>query len=579
MITMGAIFGYVGTEPCKNALVKGIEMQSGRGWELRGIALKEAEGFCTINTPDQQENESTLGLAQSRLKARGFEKDIQLPVSNNIYCVAMDGVIDNFEEMKRWCAAPFPISTDEELLLAMLCVADMNDKTEMLQKLKALIKGAPTIAFINCRENAIYALCGINPLLVGYCDSGCYISGEANALTPFCDRFITLELGEIAKITKSKVTVYDQKFRKVKKTPASLPKQTVYPNDYTLSDEAYYCPFAVKELNKQYLPKSGIKIDNIKLNKRGLEKISRIIITGDCEAFGAAIGGAYNLEMLCDIPTTAIPAGELRYSGCVLDKSVLVIVLSHIGEDSDCVACVKRSLGYGARVIAITSGTYSSLALSSPAVLCPSCDFNTTGISIRAYISHYLSLSYLALEIGSRLGIVEDLQLSLTVKIAELLPGKISSAIKQTPALTYLASQIAAAEGIYFTGLGADYGACHEISRKIRQINGINATPQLPSDLINNGIELSGKTVFAVIGNKEMLPYVMRSLQRAKAMGASVIILTTESIEEEIRDFTHIIAFNDSMPIFNNLAIVAGMFRASSLAKEISDKNNEKSAI
>ena len=76
-----------------------------------------------------------------------------------------------------------------------------------------------------------------------------------------------------------------------------------------------------------------------------------------------------------------------------------------------------------------------------------------------------------------------------------------------------------------------------------------------------------------------MLPYVIRSLQRARAMGASVIILTTESIEEEIRDFTDIIAFNDSVPIFNNLAVVAGMFRASSLAKEINDKSAQKSAI
>lgn len=578
---MGAIFGCVGINPCKNALVKGIEMQGHRGNELQGIILKGAEGFYTLRSPNSQENVSTMGLAQCRLNARGDINSADLPASNNVYCVAMDGCVDNFDELKRWSSTPFPINTDEELLLAMLCVMDMVDKIEMLQKLQGLIKGAPGITFINCHDEAIYALCGVNPLFIGYSDGGCYISSEVNALSPFCDKFITLELGEMAKITKSRAYLYDSKLRKIKKNPLPTPEHIFYTNEYNLNDEAYYCPLAVKEINRQYLPKSNLKLGTVKLNKRGLEKISRIVITGDCDAYSAAVGGAYNIEMLCDIPTVAIPAGELRYSGCVLDKSVLVIALSHRGEDTDTIACVKRSIGYGAKVIAITSAPYSSLALSGSITLCPSCDFNTSGISIRAYISQYLSITYLALEIGSRLGIIDDLQLSLTVKIAELLAGKISSAIKQIPALTNLADKIANIDEIYITGLGADYGAALEISRKIKQINGVNSIAEYPSRLIDNGLSLDGKTVFGIIGNKEMLPHIMRSLRRAKAMGAKITVLTTESIEEEIKDFSDITAFNDSIAVFNNLSIVAGTFRACAFAKDIQDKskNDEKQAV
>lgn len=574
---MSDIFGCTKATPCWQDIEKGLELQKHPNDDLFGITLKTADGFCCEYSKNL-ESESTTGLCANRLKARGHYKNACVPVSNNLYCVALNGNIYNFQELKHWCNAPFDVNTEEELLLALLCITDMSDKFAMMQKLQTLIKGAPGFAFINNREDAIYAVCGTKPFFVGFGENSGYISTQANALSPFCKKITVTELGDIIKITKNKITILDAKLKKAKRKIISVPKSTFYRTKTNLGDEVYNIPLAVKEINKQYIKttKSDLKLDTLKVNKRGIEKIKRIVIIADCEGYSAAVSAKHNFETLCDIPTTAVLSGEMRYSNFAIDKSVLIIALSYRGEDDDTVVCVKKAENHGAKVIGVTSNPYSVLSLCCDASLCPTTDFNLAGISVRPYITQYLSLSYLALEMSRRLGIIDNLRLCVTVKMAELLPGKITSAIKQSSNLNAIAEEICNSDNFYITATGSDYGTAIEANHIINKICKINSYCMPCCALAESGIEFKEKTVIAIICRKENLHHIMHRLLRCEALGASITVITTESIAEEIKDFKQIVAFNDSTGIFNGLPILSGVFGASVNAAEHKHKNVEK---
>lgn len=581
---MSGIFGYIGTEQCKDILTAGISSLEKRGADTTGIVIKCKDDFIAIKTKGGTsdlkqkaaavKNESTIGIAQCDKAMRCKATQLTAkPACNNLFAAAMDGTIENFDDLKRWTNNPFPIATDEDLLLAMLCVGNDPNKLEIIKKFDTLIRGTPSYAFISNDENTIYCKAGSRPIVIGISSNGFYLSSEIGAITSLADRYIFLDENEAAKITADKAIIFDSRYKKIKKTILETPDAVYFENDYSIKDEIFYCPLTVKETYRRFIQNSKINFDNLKLNHRAVDKLSRIIITGTGGSYNTAEISAYNFSMVTDIPTNAYPAGELRYSGCVIDRNTLLIAISHRGESEDTIACVKRFKAIGAKTIAVTSNASSYLAKLCDSIINPNCDFDINEISLRSFISNYLAMSFLALHIGCKSGIVNELYLNVTIKMAEMLPGKISSAIKPSPAIEKAAGMLSQTENVFVTGLGADYALSLEGADKLRKIAKVNASAYCVSELVQKCTSiLDGSLVIAFITNKELLHKALYSLRRAKALGAKIIIITTENIEEEINDFESIISFNDSVPLLNPPACIAGLYKIAIIADEIKNK-------
>lgn len=581
---MSGIFGYIGTEQCREILINGISSLEKRGSDTTGIVLKCNDDLIAIKTKGTAadlkqkavsvKNESTAGIAQCDRAMRCKATQLTAkPACNNLFAAAMDGAIENFDSLKRWTNNPFPIATDEDLMLAMLCVANNPNKLEIIKRLDSLIEGSPSYAFIGNDDNAIYCKAGSRPLVIGMNGSGFYIASELNAIVNRADRYIFLDEGECARITADRAVIFDSKYKKIKKPLITTPEELCFENNYSIKDEIFYCPLTVKETYQRFVQKSKINFDCLKLNHRNVDKLSRIIITGTGCSYNTAEISAYNFSMLTDIPAIAYPAGELRYSGCVIDKNTLLIAISHRGESEDTIACAKRFKTIGAKTIAVTSNELSYLARLCDSVVNPNCDFEANEVSLRSFISNYLAMCFLALHIGSKCSVVNELYLNVAIKMAEMLPGKVSSAIKPSPLFDNAAGVLSQAENVFVTGLGADYALSLEGADKLRKIAKINASAYCVSELVQKcPTVLNGSQVIAFITNKELLHKALYSLRRAKALGAEILIITTENIEEEIHDFNNIISFNDSIPLFNPPACIAGLYKIAIIADEIKNK-------
>lgn len=581
---MSGIFGYIGNEECRELLADGLESLEKRGKETSGIALKNMDDIFSVKTVGNASalkqkllkinNTATIGIAQCDNAARCKASPLTAkPAANNMYAVVMDGYIDNFDDLKRQSGHPFPIATDEDLLLAMLCVLNQPEKIELAGKIAAMIVGTPSFMFFSNEADVLYCRAGSQPLLIGIGENGFYISSELNTLTRLCAKYTSLDFGESARITKNKLTVYDSKYRKIKKVLLATPQEIHFENNYPFKDEIFYCPLAVKETYKNFIHNAKLDFEDLKLTRRSVEKIKRIILTGSGSSYNVAKISQYNFEMLTDIPCMACEAGELRYAGSIMDKSTLMIAISHRGENDSTIACVRRAKTFGAKIICLTSNKTSSLARLSDRIINPNCDFDVSDISFRSYISNYLAMSFFTLYLGYKNSVVNELYLNVTIKMAEMLSGKVFSSIKSSAAFENTAEILHTCSTVYVTGLGADYALSLEGAQKLQQIGKLDAFAYPVCRLSQTQEELlSDKVVIALITNKELLQKTLYDLRKIKNKGARVLIITTSNIEEEIKDFESILAFNDSIPLFNPIICICSVYKIAVLTDEIKSK-------
>lgn len=587
MITISGIFGYIGNQPCDDILFKGINALKHRGFDSAGIAVQcnnellHYKLSCNTEAPKSPliKDEICLGLAScGNLVRSTIPCAIARPATNNLYSVAVDGIVDNFHILKKWCNNPFPVVTDEDLILAMLCVTTPEDtpseKLEDLMSIASMLEGNATVAFICNNQKAIYCIVGAKPLVVGMNKAGFYVSSELKAIEKLVDKYIALSNGELVKITKDKVYIFDHSLKKIKKPVLAIEQNTEQICDYSFSEEISTLPSLTRDIFCQFVTDFKLDFDKTKLSSRLLNRIDSIILTGSGSSYNIACIIRCHLELLTDIPILSIPSGELKHNGAIINSSTLVIPISASGESTDVLSSIIRAKELDAKVVGICCNQSSQLSRLCDSIICPAIDTPPKSSSMQSKIAMYFSACLLSLYISAKTGVAKDLYINVALKMAEMLSGKILTATKSLPNLTNLATRLSARSNIITTGVDADYPISIEASSAFCNIAKINTSSCRATELIPRyGESLNGCTVIATITNEDYLPVITPYLLRAKALGAEITILTLSGIEEEICDFENIISFNDSIPLFNPLIILSAIYKTATVIEEINSSN------
>lgn len=571
---MSRIFGYVGKDDCRSNLLSALSQWNG---ESVGVALKLGDDLTSItdvgnaskiaDSVNDIKVECNIALAQSTVHYRSrASRTVSAPACNNRFALAMDGRIDNFDYLKLNSGNPFPITTDEDLMLALLCANDMENHTDMLLRLDSVLVGNPTYAFFCSNDDTIYCKKGNAPLYIGIAKSGYFISSELGVMSDVALRYFALNDGEFARITSDRIAIFDSKRKRIKHNAVPMPLLNTVENDYPLSDEVFYCPMAVKSVVKAFVKNGRLDMNELKFSRHIIDRISSIVITGVGNDYNSARIGVYNFLQLTDISTCAIPAGELQNSPMAFDKNMLLIAVSNSGEDMATISAVKRAKAIGAKVLAVTTNPLSYLAELADFIINPLGEFDTNNISLRTFASQYLILTLLALHIGERSRVVSDLYLSVVLKMLESLSGKVTYSVKSSPQLDLASSIIKSAHRIITTGYLGDYALALEASSRLRSISGIMSSSCQLDELENTfGIGLDGALVIAFISDNRWIQDELFYLRRARSLGANVLIFTATNIEEEIRDFDSVVSINDSVPLLNPVPIISAFYKTAIL--------------
>ncbi len=582
---MSNLFGYIGKNNAKDILLSGLAGLKNAGQDMAGVVLKEENFFKTFKIKGspaelyqksrQLESESKIGLAQCSREEKIKASSITAPPSSNeAFAAVMDGEIENFNNLKKWSAEPFPILTHEDLLLACLCIMDEKNKISLSEKVYEMLGTQPSFAFISADENAIFAKSGNSKLIIGISSTGSFVSSELSALIPFCEKYIVLESGETAKLLQDRIIFFDSKMRRVKKSFQNIAGANYSVNNYLLSDEIYCCPLAVKEIYSRFVLNQQINFDFLKLGSRYIDKIDKIILIGQDNEKNVALASRGLFETYCGITTLAYDSKSFLLSNTPIDKNTVVIAICDSGESRATLSAVKNAKRYGAKTVAVTENKSSALTRECNHSIITGNE-NNKSLPVCAFISDYLTLCLFSFYLSSKLGIVSDLYLGVSVKMVEMLSGIVSAVIKNSPKLEAAAAVLEHSNEIYLTSANYDSSVCFEAEKIIRETTKKRIQAVCARELSDYPAELlASGTVFALITDKERFKAEMNDIYRLKNRGANVIIITSESIEEEIEDFESIISFTDSLSVFNIIPCLACVYKIALSANE-SSSNKE----
>ena len=586
---MSAIFAYAGNTPCKDIITDAVSRLSGENFELSGIAMKNGEKIETVRikgnpvllgeNAGEISDSACIGLGESKRASRCKPAGITAPpASNELFCAALDGVIENFESLKKEIKNPFPVATDEDLLLSLLTSMSYLGAYEIISALDGIIAGGPGYAFIPINENAIYAKAGKTPLAVGVCDDGYCVSSELSVIVPFAKKYFLLESGEYAKITDSKVFVFDKKKKRLKKSCIPCKSNIRSFRSCSPFELSTSLPLTVKNTVSALVSDGRIDFGFLKFTSRTASRIKRIIITGSGASFRCAQLAAWFTEAFCDVPCAAYEAGELKYSGTFFDRNTMLIAVSPSGEEKDVLYCVKRANSFQSITLGVTENSFSMLGKECKTVI--KTEVYDKSSAVLSFVSCALTLELFALWAGNKSEIISDMYLSVATKLAELLPGKISGALKPSASVKSAARLLLSHDKIFVTGTGADSALSNEAADEIRSSLSLNACSFSCSELALNTPEiLSESLIICFITDREKLECTLYYLRRFVSLGADVLIYTTANIENEISGFERIITVTDSLPVFDTLSALSALLKTLDTAKEILLEEEKQQAV
>ncbi|HAP20093.1 MAG TPA: glutamine--fructose-6-phosphate aminotransferase, partial [Lachnospiraceae bacterium] len=280
------------------------------------------------------------------------------------------GIIENYLELKKRLLAKgyiFQSETDTEVVTLLLDYYFDGDLLKTLSKVMSRIEGSYALGIIN-KDNPdeIIAVKKDSPLIVGLSEDGNYIASDIPAVLKHTRKIYILEDGEIVKLTRDNVTVYNQDLDVVEKEVTEIQW------DVSAAEKGGYQHFMMKEIHEQpkavrdtifpRIKEDDVFIHELRMTDEQIKDLKKVFIIACGSAYHAGVTGKYVIEELSRIPVEVDLASEFRYRNPILEDNTLAIIISQSGETADTLAAMREAKRHGVRTLAIVNVVGSSIA-------------------------------------------------------------------------------------------------------------------------------------------------------------------------------------------------------------------------
>ena len=553
---MCGIVGYVGKKNAQEVILQGLEKLEYRGYDSAGIAIVEDgviksekfKGRLAVLSDFLEANpiKGSLGIGHTRWATHGAPSDENshphLNAENTI-AVVHNGIIENYVSLKEDLIAKgykFKSQTDTEVIVHLLDSLYEGNLLEAVNKLTSIIRGAYAIGVVCSKSpNEMVAVRNESPLIVGLGQDENFIASDIPALLKYTRDVCILENGETVHLTPEKVTIYSPDKKEVKRDKFTVDWDVESASkggyDHFMLKEIHEQPTAIKDTLLRRLDENGkIKLDDIKLTKEDLEKISKVYIVACGTAYNAGLVGRYAIEKFAQIPVEPDIASEFRYREPFIDQNTLLIVISQSGETLDTLAAIREAKRKGARILSVTNVVGSSVARESDDVFYTWAGPEIAVASTKAYTTQMTALYMIALDLALTKGtITEEFYFDMIEKMKEL-PAKVEKILENYEDIKQVAKEIKDKHSAFYLGRGLDYQTAMEGALKLKEISYIHTEAFAAGELKHGTIALieEGTPVIAIASQERLYEKMLSNIQEVKARGAYVIAIANENRKE-----------------------------------------------
>ncbi len=594
---MCGIVGGVAERNVVPILLEGLRRLEYRGYDSSGIAvlnksneLQRVRALGKIKNLEAKIGQETetisgpIGISHTRWATHGVpsENNAHPHICNGKVAVVHNGIIENYQELKKDQQTDgylFTSETDTEVIAHALH-QQLEATDDLLKAVTQAIKhldGAYALGVIaiDAPETLVVARKG-SPLVIGVGIGEHFIASDVSALLPVTQNFMFLEEGDVAKITRQTVEIYNAKGQQVER-PIKQSKLTS--NSVELGEHKHYMH---KEIFEQPQSVSDtlegrVTPDQVLVSTFGhqaeeiFSKVQQIQIIACGTSYHSGLVAKYWFEDIIGMPCQVEVASEYRYRNPVIQDNTLFLTISQSGETADTLAALQKINSTrdvdAEGVSSIPTLTICNVAESSltresdltclthagPEIGVASTKAFTTQLVVLALLVTSVGKIHKRLKAGDERRIVEELH---------RLPNLINNALKHEESIQVIAESFTDKQHALFLGRGTMYPIAMEGALKLKEISYIHAEAYPAGELKHGPLALIDENmpVVAIAPLDDLLEKLKSNLQEVKARGGQMIVFEDEqsNISSE-KDFTVIKAATNvgqiAAPITFNIAL------------------------
>ncbi|MCG7877309.1 MAG: glutamine--fructose-6-phosphate transaminase (isomerizing) [Candidatus Thiodiazotropha taylori] len=553
---MCGIVGGIAQRDVVPILMEGLKRLEYRGYDSAGVAvLDKRQHIQRIRSVgkvaalkdliDGAALSSSLGIAHTRWATHGMpaERNAHPHMSGERVAIVHNGIIENYADLRQDLSAKgftFTSETDTEVIAHLLAdvLASEPDFIKAIRKASSKLVGAYALAVVSPDDpDQMVVIRAGSPLVIGLGVGENFIASDVFALLPVTQRFIFLDEGDLAHVSRDEVRIFDDQGRQVERevrtSRVSASSAEKGPYRHYMLKEIFEQPAVIAETLEGRIHKGKLLEDSFGFEaKQLLDKTQNVHIIACGTSYHAGLVARYWLEEV-GIHCSVEVASEFRYRQVVVPENTLFVTISQSGETADTLAALRgaETQGYLGS-LTICNVPESSLVRESNVALMTRAGPEIGVASTKAFSTQLVALRLLVLALAKRRGMSAERERELVEEL-HALPRQVEVILELNDAIKEMANAFAEKNHALFLGRGSFYPIAMEGALKLKEISYIHAEAYPAGELKHGPLALvdAEMPVICALPDDPLLEKVISNLQEVRARGGELFLFSDQKVK------------------------------------------------
>ncbi len=570
---MCGIVGYVGARPVLEVLLEGLRRLEYRGYDSSGVVVANGRTLEVERAPGKlavlaqrlkvRPLQGLAGLGHTRWATHGGVNEANAHPHRSCdgrVAVVHNGIVENYAELRRGLAGHrFVSETDSEVLAHLVeqAYAKLGGRHPLKAVTQALgkIRGSFALGVLFADHPDLLIAARVNcPLVLGLGEEENFLASDLAALLKYTRRIIPLEEGEVAKLDRHGVQIFDRELGRVRRRPLEIS----WKSETAL--KGGYPHFMLKEIHEQQqtiaseVQGRDESLDGLRLPR----DVERVQIAACGTAWHAGLVGKSALEELARLPVDVGLASELRYGDTPLGPEVLTIAISQSGETADTLAAVRKAREAGSKVVAVTNVRGSTLSREADQTLFMRAGLEVGVAATKTYTSQAMCLILLGAHLGRRRGALAGERFQALMNEARRMPGLVEQVLGDGAEIRKCARKFSRGYDFMYIGRCHNLATAYEGALKMKEVSYLHAEGYGAGEMKHGPLALvdSKLTCVAIAPRGRVTEKMISNIQEIRARKGRVIAVATKG-DARLRPVAdHVFPIPDCEELFSPILAV-----------------------
>ena len=367
--------------------------------------------------------------------------------------------------------------------------------------------------------------------MIGVAEDERFLASDPAALLAHTREIIFLESGDVARLTREAIEVWDSSGAPVERQVVRLDWNPIQAEKggfkHFMLKEIHDQPQAIQETfaGRVNFEAREIGFETLEMTAAEVEAVGKIHMLACGTSWHAALVGKFLIEELARIPVEVDYGSEYRYRDPIVSAGDLAVGISQSGETADTLSAMHAARDRGARLISICNVVGSQATRISDGVVYTHAGPEIGVASTKAFTTQLVALYLLALHLRQLKGL--EIGEELVSDLARV-PQAVEKMVRRQGRLEELGRRFFRANDFLFLGRGINYPIALEGALKLKEISYIHAEGYPAGEMKHGPIALIDEDlpVVAVATGERVFDKVLSNMQEVRARDGIVLAIT-----------------------------------------------------